>query len=449
MGGERVVVARLQLHPRQARRITSLEETRDALSTIRDFTYDDAGRLQTVTEDGLEVASYAWDPNGNRLSVTRDGVEEFATTDEQDRLITNGDFTYAFNADGQLSTRTNVVSGESTTFTYDSMGRLQRVDLPDGRVVTYVLDGYGRRLSKIVDDVVEHFIYDEGQRIIGELDASGTLIRRYLYATRPNVPDVVLDLAGGHTWRVVHDHLGSPRMVVDADNGTLVAERRWDEFGVPLVDTTPGLLPFGFAGGLEDRDTGLLRFGARDYEPASGRWTTKDPIGFAGGDTNIYAYVAGDPVNRLDVSGLADDFADVPAAGDFFRDLGEIFHESRTDASVLFSGLGVPVADAIGHCAASCTAAKKYGVAWTSIAAQSRESLELTNQPPGNVGNDLINNICGIQAAASDDTQSCMTQCYQAHAEGRLSERADTQYPAWFQGLLPVERWIRNLAMAL
>ena len=59
----------------------------------------------------------------------------------------------------------------------------------------------------------------------------------------------------------------------------------------------------GFAGGLSDAQTGLVRFGARDYDPVVRRWTSKDPIGFDGG-VNLYAYGANDPVNRSDPSGL-------------------------------------------------------------------------------------------------------------------------------------------------
>jgi RHS repeat-associated protein len=69
------------------------------------------------------------------------------------------------------------------------------------------------------------------------------------------------------------------------------------------VDTNPGFQPFGFAGGLYDADTGLVRFGARDYDAITGRWTAKDPILFAGGQANLYAYVNGDPVNHLDPKG--------------------------------------------------------------------------------------------------------------------------------------------------
>ena len=60
----------------------------------------------------------------------------------------------------------------------------------------------------------------------------------------------------------------------------------------------------GFAGGLNDRDTGLVRFGYRDYDPDIGRWTAKDPILFAGGDTDLYGYVLNDPINFIDANGL-------------------------------------------------------------------------------------------------------------------------------------------------
>ncbi len=57
------------------------------------------------------------------------------------------------------------------------------------------------------------------------------------------------------------------------------------------------------AGGLYDRDTGLVRFGARDYDPMLGRWSVKDPIRFAGGSTNLYAYVLNNPINLVDPNG--------------------------------------------------------------------------------------------------------------------------------------------------
>jgi RHS repeat-associated protein len=110
-------------------------------------------------------------------------------------------------------------------------------------------------------------------------------------------------LKGGTTYRLVTDRLGSVRLVVDAATGAIVQRMDYDEFGRILLDTNPGFQPFGFAGGLYDPDTGLVRFGARDYDAETGRWTAKDPLLFDGGDTNLYVYVLADPINSVDPTG--------------------------------------------------------------------------------------------------------------------------------------------------
>jgi len=94
-------------------------------------------------------------------------------------------------------------------------------------------------------------------------------------------------------------------MVVNTATGAIAQEMDYDEFGNVVRNTAPGFQPFGFAGGLYDSHTGLVRFGARDYDPTTGRWTAKDPILFAGGQGNLYVYVGNDPVNRIDPSGFS------------------------------------------------------------------------------------------------------------------------------------------------
>jgi len=100
------------------------------------------------------------------------------------------------------------------------------------------------------------------------------------------------------------DHLGSPRLVVNTETGEVAQRLDYDAFGEVVLDTNPGFQPLGFADGLYDPDTRLVRFGLRDYDAESGRWTTKDPLGFDGDSTNLYRYVLNDPVNAIDATGV-------------------------------------------------------------------------------------------------------------------------------------------------
>jgi len=109
---------------------------------------------------------------------------------------------------------------------------------------------------------------------------------------------------GGITYYLTYDQVGSLRVVADA-SGNVTKRIDYDSFGGILGDTNPGFtIPFSFAGGLHDRDTGLVRFGFRDYDPETGRWTAKDPIGFGGGDVDLYGYCISDPINWADPFGL-------------------------------------------------------------------------------------------------------------------------------------------------
>ncbi|MDG4551042.1 MAG: RHS repeat-associated core domain-containing protein [Candidatus Contendobacter sp.] len=207
---------------------------------------------------------------------------------------------YTHTANGELKTQT--VSGQTTSYAYDVLGNLRHVALPDGKTLDYLIDGRNRRIGKRVDGVlVQGFLYQDGLRPIAELDGNNQIVSRFVYAGG-NAPDYLIK--GGVTYRLIKDHLGSPRLVVNTADGAVAQRLDYDVWGRVLQDTNPGFQPFGYAGGLYDQDTGLVRFGARDYDPETGRWTAKDPILFAGGDANLYAYVQNDPVNWVDTKGL-------------------------------------------------------------------------------------------------------------------------------------------------
>ena len=84
-----------------------------------------------------------------------------------------------------------------------------------------------------------------------------------------------------------YNHLGSLKAVT-TPKGHKVKTIKYDTFGQIISDTNTSLhVNLGFAGGLYDEDTKLTRFGYRDYDAQTGKWTAKDPIGFNGGDTNL------------------------------------------------------------------------------------------------------------------------------------------------------------------
>ncbi|HEX4955191.1 MAG TPA: RHS repeat-associated core domain-containing protein [Thermoanaerobaculia bacterium] len=105
-------------------------------------------------------------------------------------------------------------------------------------------------------------------------------------------------------------------LVIDSATCQVVQRIDYDALGRITLETNPGFQLLGFAGGLYDPQTGLVRFGARAYDPAVGRWTAKDPPGFAAGDTSLYGCVVQGPNDRIDPTGLA------PGPGVFERARG-------------------------------------------------------------------------------------------------------------------------------
>ena len=222
------------------------------------------------------------------MSKTAGGNTVTGTYDAQDRMLSYGNATYTYTANGELKTK--VHGGQTTTYDYDALGNLRGVTLPGGTQIEYLIDGQNRRVGKKVNGaLVQGFLYQGQLQPVAELDGSGAIVSRFVYGKGINVPDYLIK--GSATYRIVTDHLGSPRLVVNMATGVIAQEMEYDEYGNVLTDTNPGFQPFGFAGGIYDRDMGLVRFGARDYEAESGRWLVKDQILFEGNSTNLFATV--------------------------------------------------------------------------------------------------------------------------------------------------------------
>jgi YD repeat-containing protein len=251
-------------------RITAVDERVQGEAVRREVRYDAAGRLEEVREDGVVVVRYSYDANGNRTSIEDPVSGEVidAEHDAQDRLVRQGTATFEWNERGSLVSRAD--TDGTTHYDFDVMGALRSVTLPDGTVISYVIDPAGRRIGRRVDGTLERaWLYGDGLHPVAELDGAGRVVSRFVYGTRANVPDSMV--RDGTTYRIVSDVRGSVRLVVNAATGEVAQRMDYDAWGNVLLDTNPGFQPFGFAGGLYDSDTGLVRFGARDYDPETGR----------------------------------------------------------------------------------------------------------------------------------------------------------------------------------
>jgi RHS repeat-associated protein len=286
-------------------RIVEIEETNQGATTTYVYTYDLIGQLVQVEASGDQnyTHTYEYDANGNRTAVSN-GTDNLSVGDinhdVDDRLMAYGATTFEYNDAGQLTQK--VEGAQTTQYVYGVSGELQQVTLPSGQVVEYEHDALQRRVARKVDGAYTHrFLYGDNINPVAEVDASGDTVSTFVYGTGLNVPDYMV--RGGSTYYFVRDHLGSVRFVVDAVDGEIAQELQYDEFGQVSFDSNPGFQPFGYAGGLYDPDTGLVRFGARDYDPHIGRWTAPDPIGFDGGEENLYSYTGNAPIVWVDPTG--------------------------------------------------------------------------------------------------------------------------------------------------
>jgi RHS repeat-associated protein len=281
-------------------RIVVSTETVQGTTTTKAFAYDSLGRLEQVRVNGVVVSDYDYDANGNRVGITTSTGVLTGLYDDQDRLLSYGGATYTHTANGELKRK---VSGVDTTlYLHDVLGNLLQVRLPNGRLIDYVVDAQNRRIGRKVDGtLLQAFLYQGQLAPAAELDGNGNVVSRFVYGTRRNVPEYMVKQ--GITYRLVTDALGSVRLVVNAVTGALAQRLDYDEFGRVTLNSSPGFQPFGFAGGLYDSETGLVRFGSRDYDPTTGRWIAKDPIGFLAGTSNVFSYSSNDPVNAVDPDG--------------------------------------------------------------------------------------------------------------------------------------------------
>ena len=215
------------------------------------------------------------------------------THDVDNRLLTAGSTTFSYDNNGNLVTKT--LGSNITNYSWDFNDMLTQVT-NNGNTYTYRYDALGSRVAKIVNSVETRYIGD-----LAETDASGNITAYYIYGL-----GLISKITPTNQAYFYHfDGIGSTVAITDS-SGAIVNKYSYDEYGKVLSQEEAISNPFKYVGqfGVMDEGNGLLYMRARFYDPEVGRFISKDPIGFAGGDLNLYSYVANNPVNWIDPEGL-------------------------------------------------------------------------------------------------------------------------------------------------
>ncbi|QDK37926.1 RHS repeat domain-containing protein [Bdellovibrio sp. NC01] len=286
-------------------RILTKSETSLGVTTLYSYEYDSSARLTKVWKNSSLYSSYNYDLNGNRVSGYTASVPFVSIFDKQDKLVSYNQNKYFYNSNGDLS-KVQMSETQSKSFRWDPLSGLRQAILADGRVLTYAHDGNHDRVRVAVNGSTSaRYIYESPLKIAAQVSDQGIYGKRYMYASGTVAPDYIK--SSGVNYFIVKDHLGSVRFVVNSSDGSIAQKIEYSDLGKVLVDSNKGFQAYGFAGGIYDQFTQLVKFGKREYDGETGTWLSKDPILFGGRDTNLYGYVLQDPINFTDPDGESSD----------------------------------------------------------------------------------------------------------------------------------------------
>lgn len=311
----------------------------DRLSTVTDwlgsgqtiYTYDnDTGILQTVINPNGTKTEYNFDSANRPIGLSNKKADNtvfssynltlnhvgnptqsminqpsiptpIATNaqssyDDANKLTAVGSVSYTYDPKG------NLAGFEGNTFSFDYANRLAQASIGGGHY-SYLYDGFGNRISRTKDGVQTKYILDvngEMTNVLADTDANGAIQNYYIYGH-----GLISKITNAGQRYIYHyDNLGNTIAITDT-SGNFTERYGYDEFGKALAVSETNSNLFRYVGkyGVMDEGNGLLFMRARYYDVNNGRFISKDPIGFEGGDLNLYAYVGENPVMGIDPNG--------------------------------------------------------------------------------------------------------------------------------------------------
>ncbi|MBQ6828642.1 MAG: RHS repeat protein, partial [Thermoguttaceae bacterium] len=304
--------------------ISSFAYTYDALDLVRTLTtldgvwtyaYDATGQITASTfkaAAGSSLANrsyeFAYDAAGNRVWSKIDGVERTCTYDNMNRLLSDGEFEYLYDANGNLTSKTSAT--EAFSYVWNQRGEILSCVASTGERWDYEYDVFGALIAVTRTDAAGNverteYLVDpnaELSSVVSSFDGDGNLVANYIYG---------LALVGqtdgaGTTAIYASDALGSTAALT-GPNGETLNRYAYDQHGAVLAATETVDTPFQFVGTqgvMTGVSSELVQMRARWYDAATGRFVSEDPLGYNAGDANLYRYCGNAVTTAIDPSGL-------------------------------------------------------------------------------------------------------------------------------------------------
>jgi RHS repeat-associated protein len=277
-------------------------------SVLANYGYDAMGRLlQAADAAGMPTHTYGWDATGNRSQAgSAAGTLAYHYPATSHRLTSVGGLARSYDAAG------NTTQENGLTYAYNSSGRLGQVKQGATSLGIYRYNHRGERVLRQAGGKTTTTLYDESGQWLGEYSASGVPLQQVVWLETYPIAVFSESSAGVPALGYVQpDHLGTPRVIIDAARNVPVWE--WvltgEAFGADAANEDPDGdgIAFGFAlrfpGQQATQESGLNYNYQRDYDAGVGRYVQSDPIGLKGG-RSTYGYVAGGPLGAIDSLGL-------------------------------------------------------------------------------------------------------------------------------------------------
>jgi RHS repeat-associated protein len=292
--------------------IRTLNETINGSSRNLIYDYDAVYRL-TLESWGNTV--YTYDRAGNRLSKQfQDGQGQHTDTYDYDisnALVGLDDHsgvhtTFTYDLNGNLRTK-QVGTGPVTTYTWDVSNRLIAVQNGAVQVFGATYDYRTRRLTITEGAATTYFVYDGGVSIQERASGFTTPQAEFVYGSGlgAGIGGILYEERPvGTRGYAAYNHVGH-KVLELSDTGTVTASVVYEAFGGRISSLSSGITIGNRLANTRELDTttGLYNHGFRYYDPALGRYISRDPAGYADGP-NLYLYVLNNPVRGVDPQGL-------------------------------------------------------------------------------------------------------------------------------------------------